>query len=406
MAQTLFAMVSQARSRFGDKPYTFKKTDSGWVYKTFNQSFDESRQLAAFLLHRGYRAEDRIAIYAEGSPNWIVSEYGIIMAGMITVPLSFKLLPEEILYRLEHSEARMVITNANHIEKICRVAKDIQEKSGTPIDILSIDEDVDISKLDYPQAQIFRIDQVLEQGKLLLATYGKKLDEIAAATSEDTVVSISYRSGTTGNPKGIMLTHKNYYINSLDSVNIFQVPETKYRNFVILPVDHSFAQTVGIHASIQRGIQLWFVDSRGGGMAILRNIPQNMKEAEPVFMMTVPALSGNFMKKIQSEIDRRGGIVKILFDLGIQSGIRFWGDESKPPLRIGTFLNGLVYFPLKTLVLDKVRTEVFGKRARFFTGGGASFDIGQQRFFRALGMPLYQGYGMTEASTPNTRGTY
>jgi len=132
---------------------------------------------------------------------------------------------------------------------------------------------------------------------------------------------------------------------------------------------------------------MWFVDSRGGGMAILRNIPENLKEVQPVFMMTVPALSGNFMKKIKAEIDKRGGLVKKLFDLGISSGIAYWGEGTDRPKTLTAALAGLVYIPLKGLILDRVRKEVFGDRFEFFVGGGASFDMGQQRFFRALGAP-------------------
>ncbi len=398
MRRTIFSMMQTGRERFGDKPFAYRKTAAGWEHKTFGQTFDEARLFASFLLDRGYAPKTTVAIYAEGSPNWIVGEYGVISAGCIAVPLSFKLLPEEITYRLEHSEAALVLTNANHIDKLAKVALELAAKTGRTVDLLCLDEDYDLGKVAYPAERLFRMDGALARGREALAGTGAELERIEESCTEDTVVTISYTSGTTGNPKGIMLTHGNYWINSLDAVNIFKIPETGYRNFVVLPVDHSFAQTVGIHASVQRGIEVWFVDSRGGGVAILRNIPENLREAQPVFMLTVPALSLNFMKKIVAEMDRRGGLVKALFEAGIKSGIAHLGDGTRPPRTLEAALNGLIYRPLKALVLDRVRTQVFGPRAKFFSGGGASFDIGQQRFFRALGMPLYQGYGMTEAA--------
>lgn len=392
-------MIDNARTRFGASPFTFQKTESGWKSKSFNQTFDEARRFAAFLLSRGYAKGDRIAIFAEGSPNWIISEYGTIMAGCVAVPLSFKLLPDEAAYRLEHSGARAVLTNENHFAKITDIAKSLRPDTA-PLDLVSIDEGHDPVRdgVDYPNDRIFRYLDIQTEGQALYPDFKHMLDKIESECSVDDIVTISYTSGTTGNPKGIMLSHGNYQSNSRDAVDFFDIPNGGFRDFVVLPVDHSFAQTVGIHASVQRGIEVWFVDSRGGGRALLRNLPGNLKEAEPVFMMTVPALAGNFMKKIRSEIDRRGGAVKTLFDLGIKTGIACQGDERSPPKTLKAFGSGLLYRPLKKVVLDKVRKEVFGSRARFFTGGGAAFDLGQQRFFRALGIPLYQGYGMTEAA--------
>ncbi len=393
-------MVDNARTRFGDAPFAFQKTTHGWTSKSFNQVFDESRRFAAFLLSRGFRKGDRIAIFAEGSPNWIVAEYGAIMAGCVVVPLSFKLLPEETAYRLEHSEARAVAANANHFTKIAGISEALSAKGGQAIELITLDEDhaPDPAALGYKPELVHRYADLLSDARAISEEYEHMLNTIEADCSEDDVVTISYTSGTTGNPKGIMLSHLNYWINSRDAVDFFEIPNGGHRDFVVLPVDHSFAQTVGIHASVQRGIELWFVDSRGGGIAILRNIPGNLKEAEPVFMMTVPALAGNFMKKIRAEMDHRGGLVKTLFNLGIASGIACLGDEREPPKTLRAFGNRLLYIPIKKLVLDRVKNEVFGKRAQFFTGGGAAFDLGQQRFFRALGIPLYQGYGMTEAA--------
>jgi long-chain acyl-CoA synthetase len=400
MRQTIFTMIQNARAKFGDRDFTVQKTAEGWKAKSFNTVFDEARLFAACLFARGYTEGDKLAIYAEGGSNWFVSEYGIISAGCIAVPLSFKLLPDEAAYRLEHSEARAVITNANHAEKIAAIIRSIADKTGRAIDLFMLDEN-----FQTPPAAIglipdhyVRMDEARANGAAALERYAARLDRIAAETQEDAVVSISYTSGTTGNPKGIMLSHKNYYINSLDSVDTFRIPEASYIDFVVLPVDHSFAQTVGLHASVQRGISVWFVDARGGGIAILRNLPENLKECSPTFMLTVPALTSNFMKKIVAEMEKRGGLANSLFKLGIASGIAFLGDTDKHPATVKAWLNGLLYLPLKALVLNKVKVTVFGGRAKFFSGGGASFDIGQQRFFRALGMPLYQGYGMTEAS--------
>ena len=175
------------------------------------------------------------------------------------------------------------------------------------------------------------------KGKAALKASGSdlpaRLDAIAEATREDDTVTISYTSGTTGNPKGIMLSHLNYWTNCYDAVALFDGPY-HFKTLLILPVDHSFAHTVGIYTALVCGISLYFVDSRGGGIATLRNIPANLKESHPTFLFTVPSLSGNFMKKIISGVEDKGGFVEKLFKRGIAAGIAFNGNGcNRPALR-------------------------------------------------------------------------
>ena len=194
-----------------------------------------------------------------------------------------------------------------------------------------------------------------------------------------------------------MLTHLNYWTNCHDAVELFDGPY-HFRTLLILPVDHSFAHTVGLYTALVCGISLYFVDSRGGGIATLRNIPINMKESKPIFLFTVPALSGNFMKKIIQGIEEKGGLIEKIFKRGIQAGIAYNGNGYNKPAFGVRLRNYLPWKFAKALIFNKIRKMVFGESARFCVGGGALLDVKQQEFFAAFGLPVYQGYGLTEAA--------
>jgi long-chain acyl-CoA synthetase len=204
--------------------------------------------------------------------------------------------------------------------------------------------------------------QAEQEGRALVADpasgMGAKLDAIAEAAAEDDVVTISYTSGTTGNPKGIMLSHLNYWVNCHDAIDMFQLPP-HYKTLLVLPVDHSFAHTVGIYTALVRAIALYFVDARGGGMATLRNIPINLKEANPTFLLTGPALSGNFMKKIIATMEEKGGLIEKIFKKGIEAGIRWNGNGFHTPsfgVRAGAFFP---YFLAKIILFNTIKKKVF-----------------------------------------------
>lgn len=403
MKRTVLRMLDEAAAKWKDDPYALRKTDAGYVPTSFVRAREKARGLAAWLLAKGYGKGDTVAVLGEGSPEWICGEYGLLCAGIVSVPLSIKLLAEEIPFRLEHSGAKAVLGTHNQLEKLLTALKSM----GNPaIRIIYLDEDADwgreaVSKAGMDPALFSGFDAVVAEGEKLLAapdgSMARRLDEIAAATEEDDVVTISYTSGTTGNPKGIMLTHLNYWTNCHDALDVFGNPD-HYKSLIILPVDHSFAHTVGLYLALLGGFALYFVDSRGGGIATLRNIPINMKEVDSKFLLTVPTLSGNFMKKIIAAMEDKGGFIEKLFKAGIAAGIRWNGDGFATPSFATRAAAFLPYFAAKTLIFGKVKKTVFGNSLLFCVGGGALLDVKQQEFFAALGTPVFQGYGLTEAA--------
>ena len=399
MHRTVLQMLASAASEFRNTPYVWGKTDQGWEHSTFRDVRDASRALAAGLRSAGFETGGKASILAEGRREWVVSEFAVLYAGGVSVPLSIKLLPEELPFRINHSESALVVCSKNTSSKLAPIL----EKLEREVMVLYLDEDEEtLSMLESEHGlqrgrRLFSYTELLERGKQELPDLEEELTRIESNTGEEDVVTISYTSGTTGNPKGIMLTHKNYYVNVHDSVELFKVPHGGYKTLLILPCDHSFAHTVGLYAALPRGIEIFFVDARGGGMASIRNIPTNLRETNPVFLLTVPALTGNFMKKIREGVAAQGGIAKKLFDAGLAAGIAYHGDVANPP---SFFARARYFLPYKLadlIVFKKVR-ETFGRDIQFCVGGGALLDRKQQEFFKAIGVPIYQGYGLTEAA--------
>lgn len=409
MKRTVINLLRQASEQFGDAAYLNQKGNDGWVSESFNDVLEKSGHFALALLQAGINPGDRIAMIVEGRNDWIITEYGILRAGSINVPLSIKLLPEEIQFRLSHAECRAIIFSSNTIES---VLKSIDTKQDELPLLIYIDTNIDKHKellesfgLNAEKDFIF-LQSMYEKGKVLAATETQKLDDIEAKIEEDQVVTISYTSGTTGNPKGIMLTHLNYWANSTDAMSIFDVNKGD-KLMLILPLDHSFAHTVGIYASAVKGLSIYFADARNGNKSVLKNIPKNLKEANPHFMLTVPALTGSFMNKMKEGVGEKGKLIAGLFEKGVAAGIKLYGNGyNKAPS--GSIGERIVYKIAYNLIFKKLQ-KVFGDNFRFNVGGGALLDISQQQFFAAIGAPVFQGYGLTEATpiiSANTPGRH
>ncbi len=213
---------------------------------------------------------------------------------------------------------------------------------------------------------------------------------------ESDPATISYTSGTTADPKGIILTHRNYTANVEQGAAMVPEIQPHWHSLIILPWDHSFGHTVGIYIMMSFGAKLASVQAGKSAMDYLRNVPDNIKEVRPHFMLTVPALAGNFRKNVEKGIRQQGPRVERLFKAALRNAYAYIGDGWNRGKGLRAFrapLHGI----FDRLVFSKVR-EGFGGRLEFFIGGAAYLDIEMQRFFFALGIPMYQGYGLTEAA--------
>jgi len=402
--ETVIELLHEGARNHGDMPYLGGKADGQWKTYSFKETDRLSSAFAAALVRRGFRKGDNISILSEGRPSWVIGEFGLLKAGCVSVPLSTKLSEEEIIFRMDHSESKALLVSENNIQRAMEAIKGVRSR---PLLILISSRTSHLEELIKKHGsttdQILYYDDLIAEGEKLLSqseageNYGERLTEIEKGLTTDDTVTISYTSGTTGNPKGIMLSHRNYLHNAGNSIKIVQV-EKGWKSLIMLPLDHSFAHTVGLYIFLIEGMTMYFVDAQGGPVAAMRNLPKNLLEVNPDFLLTVPALSGNFMKKMIQGVSEKGGLIKGIFEAGLRAGIARSGNGYNKPPFVVRLKN---YFPwalANALIFPKLRA-VFGKNIKFCIGGGALLEIKQQEFFNAIGAPVYQGYGLTE-NTP------
>lgn len=405
--KTVIELLHEGAKKYGESPYLGEK--SGSVYETvsFAGADRQSLAFAASLVLRGFNKDDRISILSEGRTAWVLGEFGLLRAGCISVPLSTKLSPDELVFRLDHSESRAIFISENNFPKLAEILGKV--KVPPVVVCLSGKTDSMTQQLEKTSLiagqNFFYYEDLVAEGQRALDTPanptvfgGKPLSRVMEEREEeiktDDTVTICYTSGTTGNPKGIMLTHRNYLHNAENAARVVEV-QRGWKSLIMLPLDHSFAHTVGIYIFLLKGLTMYFVDARGGPLAALRNLPKNLTEVNPDFLLTVPALSGNFMKKMIQGVAEKGAFINGIFERGVRAGIARAGNGfNKPPLgvRIASFFPWAL---ANALIFPKLRT-VFGSDIKFCVGGGALLEIKQQEFFNAIGVPVYQGYGLTE----------
>ena len=354
---------------------------------TYTQVKEKVYQLGAGLQALGVKKGDNMALMSEGRNMWVIGELAMFYAGAVNVPLSIKLEESnDLLFRLIHGDVKYVMVSGTQLKKVRSIIDQLPEVKK----VIVFDD-----QAQYGEKEI-ALSEVQKMGDEFLASHSQEeFLKVANSIQNDDYATITYTSGTTADPKGVVLTHRNYTSNVEQACTLVNIDQT-WRTLIILPLDHCFAHVVGFYIMMAKGATAATVQVGRTPLESLKNIPLNIKEVKPHFILSVPALAKTFKKNIEQGIRAKGKTTMKLFNFGMKVRQLYYGDSNLDFKGWRYLLKPLVAL-FDKLIFSKVRDN-FGGELKFFIGGGALLDKNLQKFYVGIGIPMFQGYGLSEAT--------
>ena len=360
----------------GDRPFLWQKRGGRYQPMSWREAASEVNALARGLKALGLKRGDRVALVAENRPQWMIADLAIMAAGAITVPAYTTNTVDDHRHILANSGARAVIVSTDALALRVIPAAD---------QVTTVENIVTIEPLKAAQVSHAEIHAWTD----VVALGAGVADDIAAGIAEigrnDTACLI-YTSGTGGVPKGVMLSHANILANCRGAYRLLEAIGFGDEVFLcFLPLSHSYEHTAGMMFPISLGAEIYFAE---GAETLATNLP----EARPTIMTAVPRLYETMHQRLLRSMEREGGFKAKLFKRAVQLGRKRYDDPKSL-----TVFERVIDALLERLVRRKVARR-FGGRLKAMVSGGAPLSPEIGKFFLALGVPLLQGYGQTEAS--------
>jgi long-chain acyl-CoA synthetase len=358
----------------GDRPMLWAKRNGAYQPWSWSRVELESRAIASALIDAGLEPGDRVLLVAENRPEWCIADLAILRAGGVTVPAYTTNTTDDHRFLLEHSEARFVVCSGPPLAK--RLMPAVAQAPWVRL-VLFIEP---TEGWAVPSAVMAPWAEAVRQG------LSRPQADRSAAVGPDDIACFIYTSGTGGRPKGVMLRHRNIMANLRGAWGVLErlgpLDDAVFLSF--LPLSHAYEHTAGQFLPIAIGGQIYYAES-------VEALSANLVEAKPHILPCVPRLYEVMRQRILHAVDRQGGLRAWLFHKAVELGARRYERGRLGPVE------GLLDRLLDKLVRDKARAR-FGGRLRALVSGGAplSYEVGL--FFTALGLPVAQGYGQTEAA--------
>ncbi|MDQ6986256.1 MAG: long-chain fatty acid--CoA ligase [Mariprofundaceae bacterium] len=371
-AANLPALFFTVAERQPLRPAQWRRGEAGYMPITYAQMQAQVRAVAAGLIRAGVQAGDHVVLLMENRPEWAVADYAILAIGAVTVPMYCSYRPQDIAYVLDDARAHIAITSGGVLLRHLLLATEIGDGLSR------------IFCLDNGQQEDERVCYFAELAGEFSAseTDDAELYRRIEAVTKNTLATLIYTSGTTGNPKGVMLTHGNIMANLEVVPDVIGLREDEIM-LSFLPLAHALERTGGHFLAYSFGLSVAFAERPD-------SVVKNMGEAHPTLMVTVPRLLEVVRSRILGQVAQQSAVKRFLFASFLKLALR----AERAPL---SALAKLRLRLLDRLVGRAIRAR-FGGHLRLLISGGAPLSVEVAKFFEALGLPVLEGYGMTEAA--------
>ena len=358
----------------GEKPFLWSKRDGSWQSISYNEAARQVAALAASLKRLGLKPGDRVMLVSENRPEWLIADLGIMAAGCITVPTYTTNTTRDHQHILANSGASAVIVST---QKLARTLVPAVMFASECHHIISIDDIITGQSQDVAQ---FHHWAELVSGPSDVG----ELEGRMASVKRDDLACLIYTSGTGGAPRGVMQHHGMILHNVEGCIDIiatdFGWGEEVFLSF--LPASHAYEHTGGQHFPVALGGEIYYAES-------LEKLAANIEEVKPTIMVVVPRLFEMLRAKIMKQIEKDGGLPAYLMGRALSIETKRFEKRSVP---WDLPMDGVLAVTLRR----KVRRK-FGGRMKAMVSGGAPLNPDVGLFFQAMGLPMLQGYGQTEA---------
>ena len=354
--------------------------DGTWAGHSSEELAASVRRIALGLRSLGFEPGERVAILSHTRLEWTHADYGIVMSRLVSVPVYPVLPPDQIQHVLADSGARgVVLSDQEQLEKVLEIIHELPALEHIWV--------MDEFRASADDRRVSRLSDLMEAGLAAEPELGEGYEEYARATAPDDLATLIYTSGTTGLPKGVMLSHGNFHSNAVLAGDAIPLGRTDTA-LSLLPLAHVFERLAGNYVLWRLGCTVAYAESP-------TTVARDLGEVRPTLMAAVPRVYEKVLERAEAAARDAGGAKAGIFDWARRVGeLRVEREQAGRP--VGAVLRFQARIADR-LVFSKLRART-GGRIRFFVSGGAPLPAPVARFFFAAGLPVLEGYGLTETS--------